>query len=94
MDVLQEYPPVVNRSERSRAVKEALRRIPHLPNGAVDWEFDDATLVLRGCVASFHVKQLVQAAALRLPGVNRVVNEIEVDHQRIGPTRSDSRLPS
>lgn len=94
MDALQKSPSVVDRSERSSAVREALRRIPHLPNGAVDWEFEDSTLVLRGCVASFHAKQLVQAAALRLPGVKRVVNEIEVDDQRIGPTRSDAVLPS
>jgi hypothetical protein len=41
--------------------------------------FIDGTLYLQGHVPTFHYKQLAQVAVLGVEGVQRIVNELEVE---------------
>jgi hypothetical protein len=41
-------------------------------------DFHEGVLTLRGRVSSFYITQLAQALAARIPGVEEVVNRIEV----------------
>lgn len=52
--------------------------------------------MLRGCVGSRYLKQVAQELAIRIPGVNAVVNEIELRGARIASRgeRSPGRQPS
>lgn len=63
----------------ARRLREAFARAAHLPRSAVAWELNGTTVVLRGRVRSFYLKQVAQSVALRQSGIARVVNEIEVD---------------
>ena len=66
---------------QSNPVAEARDRIVHHPHLAVQriWcEYSEQTLILRGDVPSFYLKQLAQTAVAGLQGVDQVVNEIEV----------------
>jgi osmotically-inducible protein OsmY len=40
--------------------------------------YDRGTILLRGQVPSFYLKQLAQEAVKKIEGLGRVVNEIEV----------------
>jgi osmotically-inducible protein OsmY len=64
-------------------VEEAARiRLQHSPYRAlrrVTCEFIDGTLYLQGRVATYHYKQLAQVAVLGVDGVQRIVNELEVE---------------
>jgi osmotically-inducible protein OsmY len=62
-------------------VESMLRQTPQLVARSVEWRLEQGTLVLSGRVMSFYQKQLAQMAACRLPGIDRVVNELEVDHR-------------
>lgn len=53
---------------------------PQLSARSIEWRLEEGTLVLRGRVTSFYQKQMAQTAARRLPGVERIVNELEVEH--------------
>lgn len=79
MDVPDELRPSVETDDMVRRLAEAFARVPHLPVSSVTWELEGTTVVLRGCVRSFYLKQLAQSVALRQPGIARVINEIEVD---------------
>lgn len=61
-------------------IESILRRAPQLAVRGVEWRLHEGTLVLSGRVLSFHQKQLAQTAAGRLPGVDRIVNLLEVEH--------------
>ena len=66
---------------QSNPATEARDRIVHHPHLAVQriWcEYSEQTLILRGDVPSFYLKQLAQTAVAGLQGVDQVVNEIEV----------------
>lgn len=54
------------------------QQLLRLSGRKIDCCLENGTLVLRGRVTSFHQKQLVQTVAARLPGVERVVNELDV----------------
>jgi len=41
-------------------------------------EYRDGILTLRGSVPSFYLKQLLQSALLKVPGVQRVNNQVDV----------------
>jgi osmotically-inducible protein OsmY len=45
---------------------------------AVRCDFHEGILTLRGKVSSFYITQMAQALAARIPGVEEVVNRIEV----------------
>lgn len=44
----------------------------------IDFEVDDGTLVLRGRLPSFYLKQTLQTALHDLPGILHVDNQVEV----------------
>jgi osmotically-inducible protein OsmY len=60
-------------------IDSMLRQTPQLVARSVEWRLDQGTLVLSGRVASFYQKQVAQTAARRLPGINRIVNDLEVE---------------
>jgi osmotically-inducible protein OsmY len=51
---------------------------PYLALRNVSCEYHEGVLTLRGCLPSYHLKQVAQTAVASLDGVERVVNEIEV----------------
>ena len=55
-----------------------LRRSSSCALREVSCEFRDGVLVLRGRLPSFHHKQMAQELVHRIPGVERVDNQIEV----------------
>ncbi|MFO1094379.1 MAG: BON domain-containing protein [Planctomycetaceae bacterium] len=55
-----------------------LELAPQLMQHPIEWLVDGDTFVIRGHVASYYQKQLAQIVARRLPGIQRVVNELEV----------------
>lgn len=67
---------------RTSSLREkAEARIRAATYGAVkgaDCEFAEGVLFLRGKVRNFYSKQLAQEAVGRLPGVDGIVNQIEV----------------
>lgn len=56
-----------------------LQHSPYRALRRVACEFLDGTLVLRGCVATYHYKQLAQVSVAEIPGVQRIINAIEVE---------------
>jgi hypothetical protein len=52
----------------------------------LECELSDDTLTLHGRVSSFYLKQLAQEAVRELPGVHRVVNNLEVTYASTNPT--------
>jgi osmotically-inducible protein OsmY len=62
-------------------ITSMLRQTPQLIGRSVEWRLDQGTLILSGRVTSFYQKQLAQTAACRLPGIDRIVNELEVEHR-------------
>jgi osmotically-inducible protein OsmY len=69
--------------EASLDIEEQARiRLQHSPYRAirrVSCRFEDGVLTLVGRVPTFHYKQLAQTAVVQIPGISRVVNEIDVD---------------
>lgn len=55
-----------------------LRRSPYLALRNISCECRDGTLILRGCLPSYYLKQQAQAAVGRVEGVGPIANEIEV----------------
>lgn len=70
-------------------IANLLRQAPQLSARSIEWCFEDGTLVLRGRVTSFYQKQMAQTAARRLPGVERIINELEVERTVAGRTPYD-----
>jgi osmotically-inducible protein OsmY len=68
-------------------IEEAARaRLQHSPYRAVrrvTCEFNDGMLVLQGRVATYHYKQLAQVSVAGLNGVQRIVNDIQVENDLI-----------
>jgi hypothetical protein len=62
-------------SERARSL---LQETPYGALRAVSCEWREGWLILRGRLPSYFLKQMAQAAVGGLPGVERVVNNIEV----------------
>jgi osmotically-inducible protein OsmY len=46
---------------------------------SITCEHHEGMLVLRGCVPSYHLKQLAQVAVSKVPGVKLVVNSVTVE---------------
>jgi hypothetical protein len=55
-----------------------LRQTPYAALRGVSCECHAGQLILRGRLPSFFLKQMAQSAVARVPGVERVVNHIEV----------------
>ena len=65
-------------TQLARRVENALQGLGYSQLTRIDCEADGTTVTLRGMLASFYLKQIAQTIALKIPGVHRVKNEIEV----------------
>ena len=59
-------------------VRRAIVQLGYTEHGAIKCEFDGATVTLTGELSSFYLTQIAQTIAMRVPGVRRVNNEIQV----------------
>lgn len=69
--------PATHRSVLEDA-ESRLRGNAYLALQNVSCEFRQGVLTLRGCLPTYYLKQMAQAAVAHVSGVERVVNEIEV----------------
>jgi hypothetical protein len=46
--------------------------------GKVTWHYNDGQLTLRGCVPSFHLKQLLQELLRGIEHVTQITNSVDV----------------
>ncbi|HEY2148150.1 MAG TPA: BON domain-containing protein [Pirellulales bacterium] len=72
------FPFVAGRTNPARLTESRLRGSSYPELRAVRCDFHEGVLTLRGTVSSFYTTQLAQALAARIPGVEEVVNRIEV----------------
>lgn len=68
---LEEHPVVAT-------AQESLRASGYTCLNRIECQFDDGTLILSGMVASYYQKQVAQSAVMKVDGVERLVNQIEV----------------
>jgi osmotically-inducible protein OsmY len=72
-----------NEMEQLIDIEELARiRLQHSPYRAlrrVTCEFTEGVLALRGCVPTYHYKQLAQVAVAGIAGVQRIINDVEVE---------------
>lgn len=59
-------------------VRRALRAAGYGPLRGIDVCVRAGVVRLSGCVPSYHLKQVAQAAAAAVPGVSYVCNDVEV----------------
>ena len=58
--------------------ENCLRHNPYLALKNVQCDFHEGVLTLRGCLPTYYLKQMAQAAVGPVSGIQRIVNEIEV----------------
>jgi hypothetical protein len=58
--------------------RKMLQSSSHYFLRTVQCEFDGGVLTVRGRVPTFYLKQLAQALLARVPGVDRLVNRLDV----------------
>ena len=64
-------------------IVEALNNSGYAALSLVGCEVDNNRVILRGSVPSYHLKQLAQEHALRVEGIGRLENRLEV--RGLGP---------
>jgi osmotically-inducible protein OsmY len=62
----------------AESAESRLRGNSYLALKNVSCDYRDGVLTLRGCLPTYYLKQMAQAAVARIDGVERVINEIEV----------------
>jgi hypothetical protein len=74
------FEPSFESADAARQARDLLRRHPHFGGRADDFEFElcDSILVVRGCVPTFYLKQLLQHALQQLDGVAEIDNCVTV----------------
>ena len=65
-------------AQLAAAIRSALGRSGYSALKDVACDVTDGVALLRGCVASYYLKQVAQAAAMDAAGVHPVVNRIDV----------------
>ena len=70
--------PDYERSPGSRVLVEVVDENIHPAIERVDCDWQGDVMTLRGVVPTFYFKQLAQEAAIRVHGVSRIDNQIEV----------------
>ena len=60
------------------AVRCRLGKVGHHSLKAINCQFRNGTLFLRGEVATYYLKQMAQESIRTLNGIGRIVNDIEV----------------
>jgi hypothetical protein len=73
-----ETPARIPRPGLQELAEGCLRRNPYLALKNVSCDCPDGVLVLRGCVPTYHLKQVAQEAVAHLEGVRAVDNQIVV----------------
>jgi osmotically-inducible protein OsmY len=63
----------------TESVERALRETGHLPLRAVQVSSCGRLVILQGRVSTYYLKQIAQTAALGVPGVEMVCNDLEVE---------------
>lgn len=61
-----------------KRVEDVLLASPHIPRHRVQIENRAGHIVVRGAVDSFYQKQMTQETILRVEGVERLENQLEV----------------
>lgn len=71
-------PAVYDRTLAHR-VHFALERSPHLNGRKLRFETEDGRVTLHGIVPTYYQKQMAQEALLRVEGVSKVENQLQVN---------------
>lgn len=82
LDYLAESPQFRRPLQRlvNDAVGRTLAKCPYaFVYRRITWRLHDGQLMLRGQVPSFHLKQMLQEYLRGIDGVERIVNDVEVD---------------
>jgi osmotically-inducible protein OsmY len=69
---------LLHRRDVTEMAKDRLQQTAHGPLRNVACDFERGTIVLRGMVPRYYLKQLAQEIVGDLPGVMQVINDIEV----------------
>jgi BON domain len=72
------FPVSSSRLDPARLAESRLRASSYPELRSVRCDFHEGVLTLRGRVSSFYTTQLAQTLAARIPGVEEVVNRIQV----------------
>jgi hypothetical protein len=72
-----------NVAERAKAI---IASDPYFRGTSYPLKFEsfENVLVVRGCVPSYYLKQIIQRTLCSMEGVDRIVNQVEVDYGRLG----------
>jgi osmotically-inducible protein OsmY len=62
----------------AECVEQALRKTGHLPLRAIQISACARLVILQGLVPSYYLKQVAQTAALGVPGVEAICNDLEI----------------
>ena len=65
----------------SERIFHALQRHPHLIGRRVSYEIVEENVVLTGFVRTYFQKQMAQESLRNIPGISRIINELEVISQ-------------
>jgi len=65
-------PPIVD------LVKISLERLGYPQIGKLSCEERDSIVILSGTLSSFYHSQMAQSIAAKVPGVSRVINQVDV----------------
>jgi hypothetical protein len=87
---MTDRPDTLILAERAR---ELIAHHAHFQGRAHAFEFEcrEDVLVIRGCVPTFYLKQLLQDALKHLPGVQRIENLVDVFAEASPAAFADSR---
>ena len=75
------FPVSTGRLDPARLAESRLRASSYAELRTVRCDFHEGVLTLRGRVPSFYSTQLAQTLAAHVPGVDEVVNRIEVQEE-------------
>ncbi|MEM7479153.1 MAG: BON domain-containing protein [Planctomycetota bacterium] len=70
--------PTIRNGELLQRVDTAIKSSPHLSSHQVFCQEESGVIVLHGRVKSFFEKQMAQETLKRVDGVEKVINELEV----------------
>jgi hypothetical protein len=64
----------------AQCAHDLVARHPHFRGRATNFAYEclEGELVVRGCVPTYHLKQLLQTALTQLDGVRRIDNRVDV----------------
>jgi hypothetical protein len=69
-----------------REARAMVAALPHFRGSCYPLSYHcyDKVLVVSGRVPSFYLKQLLQSTLANLDGIDRVINEVDVDYAQLG----------